>query len=94
MRLAGTHSYEPIRASIHACLENARNLHAQAATIDMSDLAFVNSSGISMLSHVVLDAKAAGAPLILIVGSKDVAWQAKSLKNFTKLWPALQLELH
>lgn len=94
MRLPGLGSYDPVKEAIHACLDNARNHQAPTATIDLKDLAFVNSSGICMLSRVILDTKAAGAPDILILGNKGIAWQAKSLGNFVKLWPTVRLELH
>jgi hypothetical protein len=62
-------------------------------TIDLRNLAFVNSSGISMLSKFVLSMRKKKGVQVVVLGSNDMPWQGKSLKNLEKLLPGLKLEI-
>jgi hypothetical protein len=62
-------------------------------TLDLRNLAFVNSSGISMLSKFVLSMRKKKGVQLVVLGSNDMPWQGKSLKNLEKLLPGLKLEI-
>ena len=62
-------------------------------TLDLRALAFLNSSGINTLSKFVLQVRKHNVSQIVIRGSNQFPWQEKSLKNFQRLLPALQLEM-
>ena len=60
--------------------------------IDMSDLQFLNSSGISSLSLFVIHMRKLDKE-ITIIGSESIPWQVKSLKNFQKLYNKVEITL-
>ena len=88
-RLQGKERY----LEVMGLLENAIQSANGELTIDMTDLNFLNSSGVSSLSIFVIQAREAGHKKIKIIGSKKHSWQAKSLRNFQKLWKAIEIEL-
>ena len=92
LRLNGLEQYAPVldalRGGIEVCAGGER-----AMTLDLSELAFLNSSGIAMLSKFVIEARNREAMALTIQGSSSIPWQGKSLKNLQRLWPALQLTL-
>jgi hypothetical protein len=59
----------------------------------LRNLVFVNSSGISMLSKFVLSMRKKTGVQLVVLGSNDMPWQGKSLKNLEKLLPGLKLEI-
>ncbi|MCR9141777.1 MAG: hypothetical protein NXI24_05960 [bacterium] len=88
-RLQGKEHY----LEIMSLLENAIKSADGALTIDLTDLNFLNSSGISSLSIFIIQAREAGHKKIKIIGSDKHSWQAKSLKNFQKLWKNIEVEV-
>jgi hypothetical protein len=88
-RLQGKDHY----VEIMSLLDNAIRLSAGELTIDMTELNFLNSSGISSLSIFIIQAREAGHKRIRIIGSRRHSWQAKSLKNFQKLWRQIEVEV-
>lgn len=62
-------------------------------SINLKDLGFLNSSGISMLSKFVLSLRKKKGIQLIVLGSNDMPWQGKSLKNLEKLLPGLKLEI-
>jgi hypothetical protein len=62
-------------------------------TLDLKELAFLNSSGISMLSKFTLNLRKQTATQLVILGSSTMPWQSKSLKNLPKFLPSLSLEI-
>lgn len=63
---------------------------ASLVTVDLTELEFLNSSGIAMLSRFVIDARNGGASLRMMASNR-VSWQSKSLRNLQRLMPALDL---
>lgn len=61
-------------------------------TVDISKVQFLNSSGITGLSRLVLMARAQSKP-ITIVGSSSVAWQSKTLRLLERLYDKLDIRL-
>ncbi|MBO3458717.1 hypothetical protein G7B40_016165 [Aetokthonos hydrillicola Thurmond2011] len=60
-------------------------------TLNVKELAFLNSSGISMLSKFVLGMRKKKGTQLVVLGSKKMPWQSKSLKNLERLLPGLKL---
>ncbi|MBE9102312.1 slr1659 superfamily regulator [Vacuolonema iberomarrocanum] len=87
LRLDGMEEYKPIMDVLLGALENARNL-----TINVRDLEFLNSSGISTLSMFVVRVRERKDVHLTLQGSEAVLWQTKSLKNLQRLMPSLTLE--
>lgn len=63
-------------------------------TIDLQKLLFLNSSGISMLSKFVISLRKKKRLQLIVLGSEEVPWQKKSLKNLQKFLPGLKLEIN
>ena len=87
-RLRGE-EYEPILALMNEAVEARPALLA----LDVSELQFLNSSGINTLSKFVLQVRKQNVSQLRVKGNSAYPWQAKSLKNLERLLPALQLEL-
>jgi hypothetical protein len=88
-RLRGTEEYAPILQ----VLTTAADAKPAILTLDLRTLQFLNSSGINTLSKFVLQVRKHNASQVVIQGSRQFAWQEKSLKNFQRLLPGLQLEI-
>lgn len=87
LRLEGIHKYQ----SVMDVLLNAAEVSPQF-TIDLHELEFLNSSGISMLSMFVVKVRDRGNVALTLKGSNKILWQTKSLKNLQRLMPSLNLE--
>ena len=87
--LDGASDYAPIVD----LLEEVANPEPPHITLNLKKLDFVNSSGINMLSKFVITVRKKKTIQLLVLGSTDVPWQQKSLKNLEKLLPTLKLEL-
>ncbi len=88
MRLANLTEY----AKVQEYLTNIAKLTEQL-TIDMKELTFLNSSGITTISMFILNTKKIGKPTIKVFGAKNISWQEKSLGNFHKLWNEVVIEV-
>jgi len=89
LSLGGPAEYAPIVELLDEVAQN----EPPAITLNLKKLEFVNSSGISMLSKFVITVRKKKTIQLLVLGSNDVPWQQKSLKNLEKLLPTLKLEL-
>ncbi len=85
--LGGPKDYAPIVN----LLEQSAAQAASTLTLHLQALAFLNSSGISMLSKFVLGMRKNRGTQLVVVGSKKMPWQSKSLKNLERLLPGLKL---
>ena len=86
--LGGTIDYAPIVS----LLEQSANT-SEILTLNLKGLSFLNSSGISMLSKFVIGFRKRKNVQLVVIGSKNIPWQAKSLKNLEKLLPGLKLQV-
>lgn len=89
LALAGPKEYAPINQLLNTLADTS----ADVITLDLKDLAFLNSSGISMLSKFVLGLRKQKAMQLVVLGSKTMPWQGKSLKNLQKFLPSIKLEV-
>lgn len=90
LRLNGADEYQPIQQLLDEVLAKAADGECRW---DLRELQFLNSSGINMLYQLVIKARRMGNVRMRVLGSKDVAWQGKSLANMTRFMPGLELVL-
>jgi hypothetical protein len=89
LRLDGMEAYKPIMNLMLSALEESSSFF----TLNLSELEFLNSSGISMISMFVVRVRQKGNVQMILQGSDKVLWQTKSLKNLQRLMPSLTLNL-
>ncbi|MEM9272455.1 MAG: STAS domain-containing protein [Cyanobacteria bacterium P01_F01_bin.143] len=89
LSLQGPKEYAPITGLLNKIVES----QPEKMTLNLKELSFLNSSGISMLSKFVLGLRKKKAIQLVILGSNEMPWQSKSLKNLQKFLPSLKLEI-
>ncbi len=89
LRLGGADEYAPIVQ----LLEGAIASPPITLVLNLTELEFLNSSGINMLSKFVIKARQKDGVKITVRGSETIPWQSKSLKNLQRLMPSLVLEI-
>ncbi len=87
LRLDGMVEYQPIMDLLLSAVEQSSRFN-----VNLKELEFLNSSGISMLSMFVVRVRDRGNTQLVLQGSEKVLWQTKSLKNLQRLMPSLTLE--
>jgi hypothetical protein len=88
LRLSGAEDYAPIVQ----LLGEVADSEPAKITLNLQQLEFLNSSGINMLSKFIIEMRKKTVVQMAVQGSQRIAWQGKSLKNFQRLMPGLQLE--
>ncbi|MGB3650763.1 MAG: hypothetical protein WBA41_06065 [Rivularia sp. (in: cyanobacteria)] len=88
LRLTGMQDYAPILELLNEIASTEPNM-----VLNLQQLEFLNSSGISMLSKFAIAMRKQKSVKIKILGSKNIPWQGKSLKNLQRLMPGLTLEI-
>lgn len=88
LRLAGMEEYE----AIDDLLSKVAATNPAKMTLNFEALEFLNSSGFSVLSKFAIAMRKQKVTEIIMVGSEDIAWQAKSFKNLKRLLPNLTVE--
>ena len=89
LRLTGLQDY----AHILKLLNDIAEREPSKIILNLQELNFLNSSGISMLSKFVIGMRKRRSSQVIVLGSRQIPWQGKSLKNLQRLMPALKLEL-
>lgn len=89
LRLNGLQEYMPVLEALNQAISANDTL-----TLDMSQLQFLNSSGIAMLSKFIIEARSKESMSLTIICSSQIPWQSKSLKNLQRLYPQLILEIN
>lgn len=89
LSLGGPKEYQPIKQLLESIAEKEPN----SMTINLKKLSFLNSSGISMLSKFVISLRKKTRLQLIVLGSEEIPWQKKSLKNLQKFLPGLKLEI-
>jgi len=89
LRLANLLEYDVVLDFLNKVSEKTQN----SLILDLRELRFLNSSGITTLSMFILDKKKLSKPKITVLGSNLIPWQEKSLKNFNKLWDEVLISI-
>lgn len=87
-RLNGSEEYQPIADFLNGFIEK----DLSKVALNLQELFFLNSSGISMLSKFVINVRNQKNMQLIVIGSHSTPWQTKSLKNLQRLMPSLQLQ--
>lgn len=88
LRLAGIPDYEPIIQLLNDVTEQ----EPPTIIMNLQELTFLNSSGMSVLSRFVIGLRKKKTIQLVVKGSEGISWQEKSLNNWQRLMPALMLE--
>lgn len=89
LRLPGMQDYAPILQ----LLNDIASTEPTNMVLNLQSLNFLNSSGISMLSKFIIGMRKKKSVQMKILGSSNIPWQGKSLKNLQRLMPGLALDL-
>lgn len=79
-------------APIVRLLGGVAGLKPTLITLDLQELKFLNSSGVSVVSKFVIQVRKLKVSQVLVLGSQKISWQRKSLKNLQKLMRHIQVE--
>ncbi|MEG4004614.1 hypothetical protein QUA41_03940 [Microcoleus sp. Pol11C1] len=88
LRLSGPAEYAPIAQF----LTQVADLEPTKITLNLQQLEFLNSSGINMLSKFIIEVRKTARVQMAVQGSQSIGWHGKSLRNFQRLMPGLQLD--
>ena len=89
VRLSGMEDYSPILEMLKGTLFHP----APLIVIDVRELDFLNSSGITMFSRFVIEARDRSGINLQFLALESTPWQARSLKNLQRLMPSLHIRL-
>jgi len=89
LRLNGTAEYAPITELLNSVAQQ----EPEKIILDLKELNFLNSSGISILSKFVISIRRRKNIQMVVIGAQKNPWQGKSLKNLQRLMPSLKLEM-
>ena len=87
--LNGSEEYAPISD----LLNNVMKQDLSNLVLNLKHLNFLNSSGINVLSKFIIQLRQKGNITVVVLGSKAIPWQVKSLRNLQKLMPSLELNM-
>ena len=87
LRLRGLNEYDPIVQ----LLDDVVDAKPAKINLDLRDLRFLNSSGINILFKFVIKIREQGQSKLVVIGSRQVPWQEKSLHNLQRLMADVQL---
>jgi hypothetical protein len=89
LRLSGTADYAPILDMLKETLATP----AAPIVLDLRELDFLNSSGITMFSRFVIEARDRHGINLHFLASEAIPWHARSLRNLQRLMPSLNIRL-
>ncbi|MBO9999046.1 MAG: hypothetical protein J7641_08580 [Cyanobacteria bacterium SID2] len=81
--------YQPIQQ----LLDDVTALEPSTITMNLHQLEFLNSSGMTILSRFVIGLRKKKTIQLVVRGSDKIPWQKKSLGNWQRLMPSLTLDL-
>ena len=87
MRLPSPLSYDQPFSLIKKALDESTTI----LDIDLTDLEYLNSSGITSLARIIIQARKDDKEMKLII-NKTIPWQDKTLSSLKSLWEKLHIE--
>ena len=87
MRLPSPLSYDQPFALIKKGLEDSTDI----LTINLTALEYLNSSGITSLARIIIQARKDDKGMKLIINN-SIPWQQKTLSSLKQLWEKLHIE--
>lgn len=88
MRLSSPLAYDNYFNDIITLVKTSKEV-----TLDIRKLEFLNSSGLTSLGRIFIQAKAAGTTGKLLA-SNAIPWHTRSVSSIAKLWPGLVIEMN
>jgi hypothetical protein len=88
LRESGIPDYKPLEQ----LLEEVLAQELPKITMNLQELQFLNSSGVSILSRFVIGVRKKKTIELVVKGAKGIPWQRKLLGNWQRLMPALTPE--
>ncbi|MBF2085932.1 MAG: hypothetical protein IGS16_15165 [Thermoleptolyngbya sp. C42_A2020_037] len=94
LSLGSTADYTPIVELLESAIASVPPESGSPPTLrlDLRNLEFLDSSGINMLSRFVIMMRQKPQIALVILGSEEIIWQGRSLKNLQRLMPTMQVE--
>lgn len=89
LRLSGVEDYAPILDILKETLIDS----ATKVVLDLRELDYLNSSGLTMFSRFVIEARDRAGINVQVLASGAVPWHGRSLKNLQRLMPSLSFSL-
>jgi len=89
LRVSGMEDYAPILELLKSTLAGIPT----PIVLDLRELDFLNSSGITMFSRFVIEARDHAGVSLQFLASEAIHWHARSLKNLQRLMPTLVIQL-
>lgn len=89
LRLRGSTEYGPIGELLDEVVRAA----PEVITLDLRALRFLNSAGIDLLLRFTLKIRKQAVSQVVIHGAADIPWQGRTLPNFGRLMPELELNI-
>ena len=86
------HEQEDYREISDLLLLAQKECKKENITLDLTNLEFLNSLGITLISMFIINIRKDDKFKIKILGSKSIYWQSKSLHNFKQLWEEVIIE--
>ncbi|MBI59994.1 hypothetical protein CL657_02100 [bacterium] len=87
MRLPSPLSYDQPFSLIKKSLENCTD----TLTVNLTSLEYLNSSGITSLARIIIQARKDNKDMKLIINN-SIPWQQKTLLSLKQLWEKLDIE--
>jgi hypothetical protein len=89
LRLQGSAEYAPISE----LLDKVARAVPEVVMLDLCELRFLNSAGIELLMRFALKMRKQATRQVVIRGAASIPWQGRSLPNFKRLMPEVELIL-
>ncbi len=89
LRLFGTEDYAPIFNLLDAAAIKKHSL----ITLDLCKLVFLNSAGLNTITKFFIKVRDLKASQVIVRGSSNYSWQARSFKNLERILPGLKVEI-
>jgi MscS family membrane protein len=77
---------------VHNLLHQLSQQFPSSLTLNLQNLTSINSQGVDELASFILSLREQQETQLIVLGSNNIPWQNKSLKNLERLLPSLKLQ--